>query len=257
MKSGSFMRRVATTIGLVVIASSFATLLGPPAAGALERDGACRLPPNPARSYGPTNGPSVLYIGDSIANLEAPVYGYLGTLHNWHSGVLATGTATIDMHRCLNWLSWYFAHSVRPSATVIQLGTNDISGIDPVSIPDPNTRLLELARVFNEAQWAADYLTNNRCLIWIGGNEVFNTSAAGRPFTNTASVAAMDRYIKGLIPSHPNLHYGDYSSLIRGNATYKASLTTVPGHDGIHPHGDAGIRALGVWVTQQVDRYCL
>ena len=253
--------RIGFAAGLISIAAVAVTLLLLAGQSRATEDADCSQPPNPAVSYGPQSGPSVLYIGDSISNLAKDYYGFINTLHGWHSGVLAKGGATIDQHRCLNWLSWYFAHQSKPKATVIELGTNDISAIDPVSIPDKNKRLAAFAKVFNEAKWAADYLSNNRCVIWIGQNELFNTYLKDSKghivarLTNADSAAAFDRYIKGLVSTHSNLHYADYTAFINSNRTYLDSIKK----DGtmIHPATEDGKRELAAWVSRRIDNNCI
>jgi hypothetical protein len=254
MEGRSFKRRIGTSIGLVVIASLVATLMGPPAGSAFERAD-CSRPANAAYSNGP-HGPDVLYVGDSISNLTRDYYAFVNGGHGWHTTVLATGGATVLQHFCDSWGSWTWARNVAHGAVVAELGTNDISGIDAQHPADPNQRLQEFANIFNATKLATDYV-NNRCMVWIGANEVFNTYVFGQKFTDTASAAAFDRYVKGLLSSHPRLHYADYSAFIRGNATYRASLTTAKGHDGIHPVTGAGKRELAAWVARRVDNNCI
>jgi lysophospholipase L1-like esterase len=249
-----------------------AALLGPGTSAALERNDGCPgLNPNVDISRGhdsATSRPQVFYIGDSIsANPDQrAIYAQKNwDLHRWRTIVIAHGGAKIESHRCLNWLSFYYAHQSAAKAVVIELGTNDIYQIWDANYPflfghppmPYNNRLLEISYVFNSMNWAANYL-RNKCVVWVGLNQWRDSIA------DEKSVAkAFNDHLKALTQNHSNLHYADYTSLILNNQKFQDSLYKFDprhpeyGHpDGIHPTY-LGRWELGAWITGRVDHFCI
>jgi lysophospholipase L1-like esterase len=237
-----------------------AALFGPGTSGALETNDGCPNPNPIFRAHASaTDRPLVFYIGDSISanSDQMNIYAQKNwDLHRWRTIVIAQGGAKIMTHRCLNWLSFYYAAQGDAKAVVVELGTNDIFKINdgnagsPPPPMDPSQRLLELSKVFTQMNWATNYL-RNKCVVWVGLNEYKDSYAddkdAARGFNNN---------LKDLVSNHSRLHYGDYTSLIRNNSAFYNSLYVDPGHDGVHPTWN-GKWQLGAWVTGRVDHFCI
>ncbi len=233
----------------LVVAAVCACVLVPAVslgAGALET-----TPTTPIQHYdnGPT-GPLVYVIGDSISSGDQrDYYAYLNGSMAWHTHVASVGGQTINGH--IKQKSFYKAKTSKAKAVFVELGTNDISGIvDNNNQMPPAQRLVEIAKVFTALENGIKAL-GSKCIVWVGLNEVFDTSVLGTYYTDKDTAAAFDRKVVELTAKYPNLHYADYSSLIRNNTNFRNSL-----QDGIHPATPEGKTALAqfeVWYTQA---YC-
>ena len=245
-------------VAAFVLAAAAAAVLGPSDSGALETNDGCPNPDPIYRAHDSANAPQVFYIGDSIsANADQKaIYAEKNWAKGWKTLVIARGGAKIQTHRCLNWLSFYWAHESSARAVVVELGTNDIfqindgnAGSPPPPMP-PNQRLTEISKVFTEVNWVADYL-RSKCVVWVGLNHYRDSIANDKD-----TALAFNRHLQDLEDNHPNLHYASYATLVRDNTTFYNSLYVDSGHDTIHPTFP-GKWELGAWVTRQVDNFCI
>jgi lysophospholipase L1-like esterase len=265
-RQGSFRRPrwIAAATGLLAGSALAASLLGPGTSTALEGNNGCPNPDPIYRAHDSAKAPQVFYIGDSISanGDQKAINAQKNWDHRWRTLVIAQNNAKIDTHRCLNWLSFYYAAKGNAKAVVVELGTNDINGIFDenytfrawTGVMDPNTRLREIYKVFTEMNWVANYL-KNKCVVWVGMNEFQDSLADDRDVAR-----AFNTHIKDLAKNHSNLHYGNYSSLVQTNSGYYNSLykddPMYGHHDTIHPLYP-GRWILGSWITGQVDRFCI
>jgi lysophospholipase L1-like esterase len=251
-------RGIGFAAAMAVSLVSVAWLLGPSTSGALETNDGCPNPDPIYRAHDSANVPQVFYIGDSIsANADQKaIYAQKNWSKGWKTIVIAQGGAKIMTHRCLNWLSFYYAHQGNARAVVVELGTNDIFRINdgnagsPPPPMAPNQRLVEFSKVFTQMQWVADYL-DNKCVVWVGLNHYRDSIANDKD-----AALAFDKKLTELASSHPRLHYASYATLVRDNRTFYNSLYVDPGHDTVHPTFN-GKWELGAWVTRQVDNFCI
>jgi lysophospholipase L1-like esterase len=243
---------------LVAISVLVVSVLGAATTGALETNDGCPNPDPIYRAHASANAPEVFYIGDSIsANADQKaIYAEKNWAKGWKTIVIAQGGAKIMTHRCLNWLSFYYAHQGNARAVVVELGTNDIFRINDGNAGSPpppmpaNQRLAEMSKVFTQMRWVADYL-DNKCVVWVGLNHLKDSFADDKD-----TALSFNKKLTELASSHPRLHYASYSVLIRDNRTFYNSLFVDPGHDGVHPTFN-GKWELGAWVTRQVDNFCI
>jgi hypothetical protein len=256
-----------SAVGLGALALAV-LMLGPGTSGALETNDGCPNPDPIYRAHDSAHVPQVFYIGDSIsANADQKkIYADKNWAKGWKTLIIARGGAKIQTHRCLNWLSFYWAHEGNARAVVVELGTNDIYGIYDenytyrgwTGVMPPNQRLTEIARVFTQMNWVANYL-DNKCVVWVGLNHYKDSLADDKDVA-----LAFDRHLTDLASNHPNLHYASYATLVRDNATFQRSLYGPPWSgrpeygtlDTIHPLFP-GRFELGAWVTRQVDHFCI
>lgn len=255
------MRRIIGTVLLAVTA-----LLGT----AVVPASATEVLPTPARnaSAGYDNGPwgpVVWTIGDSISapnpwykpsqpRYQQDLIAWMNGAKGWHTHVEATGGATMIEHwrNSGGWDTFRRAASSNASAIVVELGTNDISGIYS---GDPQA-LQKIAAVFDYLTFSAAYLNGTgKCVVWVGMNERGNASIYGT--YDQANVAvAFNNKIKELTGTYRNVRYADYNALINSNATFRAGLYKSGDKDTIHPKTDASMTELAGWYTTQVRSKC-
>jgi len=220
--------------------------------------------PNPARNAGAGYdngpwGPVVYTIGDSISALPAQKdnIAWFNGAKGWHTHIEATGGATMIEHWRTSggWDTFRRAASSNASVIVVELGTNDISGIYS---GDPQA-LQKIAAVFDYLTFSAAYLNGTgKCIVWVGMNERGNQAALTPPIVyDQANVAvAFNNKVKELRATYPRLHYADYNALITNNANFRNGLYVAGNADTIHPKTTASFQELAVWYTNQVRSSC-
>lgn len=239
-----YVRRAAVV--LVVLAVGAFTQL--PSA-ALENDDPSVLPPTPYVN-GP-DGPLVFVIGDSISAdpQQRDIYAWINGGLGWKTQIEAVGGSNIVEH--FRFGSFDQARNSNAEAVYVELGTNDIGGINDAMTP--SQALIEIAKVFTAIDNAVNAL-GNKCIVWEGLNEQWDAPFGPLIYNDKDVAAAINAHLKSLLASHPNLHYADYDLYVQQNETFRNSLQADIVK--IHPQGADGKIALANFEALWTAFYC-